>query len=87
MPPPAPPPYKIALLTWVGAYPVITVIIAVLGPPTARWPLPLRTLLISVLMVVALTWAVLPALRYLLRGWLTRKPQEPRTAAPMNSGH
>ena len=73
LPPTSPPRYKVALLTWLGAYPVITVALGVLGPVTARWPLPLRTLLISGLMVVALTWGVLPALRYVLRGWLRRK--------------
>jgi antibiotic biosynthesis monooxygenase (ABM) superfamily enzyme len=73
LPSAAPPRYKIALLTWLGAYPVITVALGVLGPVTARWPLPLRTLLISGLMVVALTWGVLPALRYVLRGWLRGK--------------
>ena len=73
LPPAAPPRYKVALLTWLGAYPVITIVLGVLGPVTARWPLPLRTLLISGLMVVALTWGVLPGLGYVLRGWLRRK--------------
>jgi antibiotic biosynthesis monooxygenase (ABM) superfamily enzyme len=59
-----------ALLTWLGAYPVITIALGVLGPITTAWPLPLRTLLISALMVAALTWGVLPALTYVLRGWL-----------------
>src|SRR3982074_847750 len=36
----APPRYKIALLTWLGAYPVMNVAPGVLGPVTARWPLP-----------------------------------------------
>ncbi len=72
--PAVPPRYKVALVTWLGAYPVITIILGVLGPVIARWPLLLRTLLISGLMVVALTWAVLPALRYVLRGWLSRNP-------------
>src|ERR1700716_2973469 len=70
LPPAAPPRYKVALLTWLGAYPVITIVLGVLGPVTARWPLPLRTMLISGLMVVALTWGVLPTLGYFLRGWL-----------------
>jgi uncharacterized protein len=74
LPPTVPPRYKVALVTWLGAYPVITIILGVLGPVTARWPLLLRTLLISGLMVVALTWAVLPALRYVLRDWLRRNP-------------
>jgi antibiotic biosynthesis monooxygenase (ABM) superfamily enzyme len=37
----------------------------------SRWPLPLRTLLLSVLMVVALTWVVMPTLNKAFRGWLT----------------
>lgn len=74
----APPRYKLALLTWAGAYAVITLILAVLGPAMAPWPLPLRTLLLSGLMVVALTWLVivanspLPGLAHLRvagRGW------------------
>jgi len=70
--PAAPPRYKVAVMTWLGAYPVITIILGVFGPVMRGWPLLLRTLLVSVLMVVALTWAVLPALGYVLRGWLGR---------------
>lgn len=68
---PAPPPrYKLALLSWVGAYTVITTILAVLGPSMAPWPLLLRTLLLSVLMVLAMTWLVIPSLTRIFRGWL-----------------
>jgi uncharacterized protein len=68
------PRYKLALLTWAGAYPVITLILAVLSPAMAAWPLPLRTLLLSVTMVGALTWVVIPALTRLFRGWLAASP-------------
>jgi antibiotic biosynthesis monooxygenase (ABM) superfamily enzyme len=68
--PPRPPRYKQALLSWLGAYAAITLILAVLGPTMAPWPLPLRTLLLSVLMVVAMTWLVMPSLTRLFRGWL-----------------
>jgi uncharacterized protein len=64
------PRYKLALLTWVGAYTVITAILAALGPATATWPLPLRTLLISALMAPAMTWLVIPFLTLLFRSWL-----------------
>jgi antibiotic biosynthesis monooxygenase (ABM) superfamily enzyme len=67
---PAPPRYKLALLTWAGAYTVITAILAVLGPSMATWPLLLRTLLLSVLMVIAMTWLVVPSLTRLFRSWL-----------------
>jgi uncharacterized protein len=65
-----PPRYKMALLTWVGAYTVITLILAVLGPSMATWPLPLRTLLLSALMAPAMTWLVIPFLMRLFRSWL-----------------
>ena len=69
---PAPPRYKMALITWIGAYSAITAILYELGPAMATWPLPLRTLLISVLMVVTLTWVVIPTLTRLFRSWLVR---------------
>jgi antibiotic biosynthesis monooxygenase (ABM) superfamily enzyme len=69
----APPRYKLALLTWAGAYAVITAILAVLGPLMAPWPLLMRTLLLSALMAVAMTWLVVPSLTRLFRGWLQRR--------------
>jgi len=71
---PGPPRYKLALLTWAGAYAVITLLLTVLGPAMAAWPLGLRTLVLSALMVVTLTWLVIPALTRLLRNWLMRMP-------------
>jgi hypothetical protein len=70
---PGPPRYKLALLTWAGAY-AVTLLLTVLGPATAAWPLGLRTLVLSALMVVVLTWLVIPAMTRLLRNWLTRDP-------------
>lgn len=69
--PAGPPRYKVALLTWAGAYALITVILALLGPTMASWPLVLRTLVLSVTMVVALTWLVMPRLTRLCRPWLS----------------
>jgi antibiotic biosynthesis monooxygenase (ABM) superfamily enzyme len=76
----APPRYKLALLTWAGAYALITAILGLLGPAMATWPLPLKTLPISVLMVVALTWVVIPSLTRLFRGWLTSASSPPERA-------
>jgi antibiotic biosynthesis monooxygenase (ABM) superfamily enzyme len=83
-PPAAPPRYKLALVTWAGAYGVITLILWLLGPAMAGWPLVLRTLLISVLMVNALTWVVLPALTRLFRAWLlAATPARPKRRVGM----
>jgi antibiotic biosynthesis monooxygenase (ABM) superfamily enzyme len=61
---------KLALLTWASAYAVITAILAALGPTLASLPLALRTLVLSVLMVVALTWLIMPVMTRLFRPWL-----------------
>jgi antibiotic biosynthesis monooxygenase (ABM) superfamily enzyme len=68
--PAGPPRYKLVLLTWAGAYAVVTALLATLGPTLASWPLVLRPLLLSVLMVVALTWLIMPALTRLFHAWL-----------------
>ena len=70
--PSMPPRYKLALLTWGAAYVVITLILALLGPAIAGWPLPLRTLLISAMMVGILTFVVLPVLTRIFGAWLMR---------------
>jgi hypothetical protein len=67
----AAPRYKLALLTWVAAYALITAFLALLGPTIAAWPLAVRTLVLSVTMVAALTWVIMPRLTKLFRPWLT----------------
>ena len=64
------PRYKLAFLTWVAAYALITTFLSLLGPAIAGWPLALRTLVLSMSMVVALTWVVMPRLTELVRPWL-----------------
>ena len=68
--PAGPPRYKLAILTWAGAYTIITLLLSLLGPAIASWPLALRTLLLSVTMVVGLTWVIMPRLTRLFGGWL-----------------
>jgi antibiotic biosynthesis monooxygenase (ABM) superfamily enzyme len=68
------PRHKMALLTWPGAWVLITLILWGLGPAMATWPLPLRTLVISVMMVVGLTWVVIPYLTRTFAGWLAPSP-------------
>jgi len=67
-----PPRYKQAIITWLGVYPALTVTLAVLGPAMESWPLPLRTLLVTLILVPALTWVILPLLRRMLWSWLFR---------------
>jgi antibiotic biosynthesis monooxygenase (ABM) superfamily enzyme len=69
-----PPRYKVALLTWPGAWALITLILWLLGPMIATWPLPLQTLAVSSLMVLGLTWVVIPYLTRTFAGWLAPTP-------------
>lgn len=62
-----------ALLTWPGAWALITLLLWVLGPLMAAWPLLLRTFVLSVLMVLGLSWVVIPYLTRLFGGWLARE--------------
>ena len=62
--------YKLALLSWAGAYTVITLMLALLGPLMTSWPLALRTLVLSATMVATLTWVVMPRLTRLFQPWL-----------------
>jgi antibiotic biosynthesis monooxygenase (ABM) superfamily enzyme len=66
----AAPRYTLALLTWVAAYALITTFLSLLGPTIAGWPLAVRTLVLSVTMVAALTWVIMPRLTKLFRPWL-----------------
>jgi uncharacterized protein len=63
---------KLALLTWAGAYAVILLVLAVGGPAMADWPVALRALVLSGLMVAAMTWVIVPVMTRLFRGWLGR---------------
>jgi antibiotic biosynthesis monooxygenase (ABM) superfamily enzyme len=82
-----PPRHKMALLTWPGAWALITLILWVLGPVTDTWPLPLRTLVISVLMVVGLTWLVIPYLTRIFAGWLAPTPPAANRQHRGHGGH
>lgn len=66
------PRWKLALLTWLGAYAVILLVLAIAGPAIADWPVPLRALLLSGVMVAAMTWVIVPLMMRLFRPWLLR---------------
>jgi hypothetical protein len=63
---------KLALLTWAGAYAVILLVLAIGGPAMTGWPLAVRALVLSGLMVAAMTWVIVPVVTRLFRGWLLR---------------
>ena len=65
-----PPPYKMALLTWITIFPLITAIVAITGPLLKELPLASRLAITTALTVPLMTWIVMPRVTRLLRVWL-----------------
>lgn len=63
-----PPRWKVAVLTWVGIYPLITTLLWVLGPVLGGLPLPAVTLALTIVLVSLMTFVVMPALTRAFRG-------------------
>jgi antibiotic biosynthesis monooxygenase (ABM) superfamily enzyme len=76
-----PPPYKMALVTWITIFPLITGLIVVLGPLLKGVPLVPRLAIISAITVPLMTWVVMPRVTRLLRGWLYPGARRSRSSA------
>ena len=71
----APPPrWKVAVVTWLGIVPTVLLQFLPVAPLLADWPLVPRTMVITVLVVVLMTWVVAPRLTRWLAGWLHARP-------------
>lgn len=57
---------RAVLIAWAAAWPAITVILLVLEEPTRHWPLALRTLVLTGLMVPAMLLVLVPTLNRLI---------------------
>ena len=66
----APPPYKMALVTWVTIFPLITVVVIVAAPLIGGLPLVPRLAVTTLVTVSLMTWVVMPRVTRLLRRWL-----------------
>jgi uncharacterized protein len=70
--PGAPPParYKMAILTWVTIFPLITLVVIALAPLLAGLHLVLRLAVTTGVTVPLMTWVVMPRVTRLLHRWL-----------------
>jgi uncharacterized protein len=68
---PPPPRYKMALLTWVTIFPLITLVIVVLGPLIEGLPLIPRLAITTAVTVPLMTWLAMPRVTRLLHSWLS----------------
>jgi antibiotic biosynthesis monooxygenase (ABM) superfamily enzyme len=67
---PPPPPYKMALLTWITLFPLITLVVLALDPILTRLELVPRLAITTAVTVPLMTWVVMPRVTRALRGWL-----------------
>ena len=67
---PQPPRWKMALLTWVAVN-VAVYVFSRAVPAVLHLPGPATFLLVNALVVAALTWALMPGLARVFRGWLS----------------
>jgi antibiotic biosynthesis monooxygenase (ABM) superfamily enzyme len=70
-PPAAPPPrWKMALVTWSVAFPLVQGLTLLLGPWLQPLPPVARGALVAALMVASLTWVIMPRVTRALSRWL-----------------
>jgi uncharacterized protein len=65
-----PPRWKVAVVTWLGIFPTVYSLFFLLSEPLSSWPLVLRIMLLTVLVVMMMTWVVAPQLTNWFKPWL-----------------
>jgi antibiotic biosynthesis monooxygenase (ABM) superfamily enzyme len=65
-----PPRWKMALVTWIGVWPTVYAISSAISPQLSGLHPALATGFVTLIVVLALTWAVMPVLTRLARSWL-----------------
>jgi antibiotic biosynthesis monooxygenase (ABM) superfamily enzyme len=72
-----PPKWKIALVTMLGIYPTIRLVPALLGPVVGSWPPCLGSLVVTSVVMVLMTWLIMPFLTRMFSSWLQAGPAAP----------
>jgi antibiotic biosynthesis monooxygenase (ABM) superfamily enzyme len=67
---PNPPRWKVAVVTWLGICPTVYLLFLVMGDLLSSWWLLPRTVLLTLAVVLLMTWVVAPQLTRLFRPWL-----------------
>lgn len=70
-----PPKYKMTVVSWLALYPTVTLIFLVFGPLLEEIPLLLRTLLITAVVMVCMTYLLMPRFTRWFAFWLYPKKE------------
>lgn len=64
--------WKFAVTVWIAIYPAITVLTFLIGDSINNLPLPIKTLIMTGILVPLMIFVLLPLLRKLLGNWLNK---------------
>lgn len=78
-----PPRYKMALVTWLAVFPLITLISTVLQSQLGQLPIVPRVMVITAIAVPTMTYLLMPQMTQIFAWWLYPSPSE-RPAEPIN---
>jgi antibiotic biosynthesis monooxygenase (ABM) superfamily enzyme len=67
-----PPKWKFAVVVWIAIYPSITLLSYIIGDQLVALPIPLRTLLLTGILVPLMVFVLLPLLRKVLGNWMQK---------------
>jgi len=81
-----PPRVRMALVTWLGIFPTVSFVLWFVAPRLQGLPFLLRTALLTALVVVTMTWGVMPWLTRLLRDWLNPASKDANSRASVAKG-
>jgi antibiotic biosynthesis monooxygenase (ABM) superfamily enzyme len=62
--------HKLAFLSWLVIYPLITSIFLLFNKPLMKLPLPFRTLVLTIVLVGLMSYVIMPWLTKKLNKWL-----------------
>jgi antibiotic biosynthesis monooxygenase (ABM) superfamily enzyme len=64
--------YKMAILIWITIYPTINILFLILGKPLQDYPMAIKTLVMTLLLVPAMVYIFLPFLTKTFSKWLIK---------------
>ncbi|MGB1092014.1 MAG: antibiotic biosynthesis monooxygenase, partial [Oceanobacter sp.] len=69
----APPKYKMTIVSWMALYPAVTVIFFLFGEQLAQIPLLIRTFLVTVVLMILMSYVLMPRFTRWFAFWLFPK--------------
>lgn len=67
-----PPRWKFAVMVWIAIYPTITIVNFLIGDYIKTLPLPIKTLIMTGILVPLMVFVLLPFLGKILGNWLKK---------------